>query len=280
MAELRGLDVSFSKITPAWAAARFAEGYRVAFQCLWTGGMAGNPGILAVAENNLRTFREAGFVTGGYVNATPPDWWPLAVQIQHIRANAGSEWNALQHVATDLEIPRLTFVRAAELADAIAAEGKRTEIAYSARWFWNGHMGGTTDPRWKQRFPKVWPADYDGDPNPATAALYGPWVPADVIGKQYAGTTVLDGGVQVDLNTFDGAYFAPGEETDDMARLVRKDGTTHVYVVTGARLESVVSQGLAEALGYDLSKVEDLPATDPIWTLAQRVYLRETPTDI
>lgn len=269
-----GLDVSFSQITPAWCERRFAEGYRVAFVCLWTGGLAGNDGIKAVAENNLRTFREAGFVTGGYVNATPPDWWPLAVQMQHIVGNAGSEWNALQHVATDLEIPRLTFERASELADAIAAQGKRTEIAYSAAWFWNGHMGATTDPRWRQRFPRLWNAFYDSQPDIDFGARpYGPWSVADLVGEQYQGTTWLDG-VQVDLNVFDLSYFAaqpgpapeptPGEE-DDMPRLVRKQGTAHVYVVTGAHLESVVSEARAQALGYDLTKVEELLATHPIW---------------
>ena len=54
-------------------------------------------------------------------------------------------------------------------------------------------------------------------------------------------------------------------EEEDMARLVRKAGTSHVYVVTGAHLESVVSAERATALGYDLSKVEELPASDAIW---------------
>ena len=261
---VRGLDVSFSRVTLSWAKACHAAGLRVAFQCLWTGGLSGNDGIKAVAENNLRVFREAGFVTGGYVNATPPDWWRLVKQMFHIRENAGTEWNALQHVATDLEIPGLTFERARDLADAIAAEGKRTEIAYSAKWFADANAPIFVDPRWRQRFPCLWNAFYDSDPDVDFGrAPYGRWIVVDLVGEQYQGTTVLDG-VQVDLNVFDGAYFAPGQE-DDMPRLVRKQGTAHVYVVTGAHLESVVSTERAQALGYDLSKVEELPATHDIW---------------
>src|SRR3990172_5095885 len=118
---MKGLDISFAKPPLDWWQRRKAEGYRVAFICLWT---------------------------GGYANAGPPTWWPLATQIAEIRANAGSEWATLNRVAIDLEISGLTMERAFELADALAAEGKRTDIGYTARWFWVGHMGNSRDPRW------------------------------------------------------------------------------------------------------------------------------------
>ena len=68
-------------------------------------------------------------------------------------------------------------------------------------------------------------------------------------------------------------------EGEDMPRLVRKDGKAHVYVVTGAHLESVESQATADALGYDLSKVEVLPATHAIWKLARATYDEGVPED-
>ena len=208
---MKGLDLSFAKPPLDWWQRRHAQGYRIAFICLWTGGYAGNAGIKAVAETNLRNARLAGLEVGGYANASPPTWWPLATQIAEIRANAGSEWATLNRVAIDLEISGLTMERAFELADALAAEGKRTDIGYTARWFWVGHMGNSRDPRWL-RF-KLWNANYDWNPDiDFGAAPYGPWTVTDLVGEQYQGTTQLDG-YAVDLNTFIDSASAPSVPT-------------------------------------------------------------------
>ena len=198
---MKGFDLSFSRPPLGWWQARRAEGFTVMFQCLWTGGYAGNDGIRAAAPVNLRNARLAEFdVVGGYANATPPPWWPLEVQIREIKANAGSEWAALDRIAIDLEISGLTMARAFELANALAARGKRTDIGYTARWFWVGHMGNSQDPRWL-RF-KLWNANYDWNPDIDFGdAPYGPWKISDLVGEQYQGTTQLDG-YAVDLNTF------------------------------------------------------------------------------
>jgi len=204
---MKGLDLSFARPPLDWWQRRRAEGFEIMFQCLWTGGYAGNDGIRAVAADNLRNARAAGFIVGGYANASPPTWWPLATQVMEIRRNAGSEWAALDRVAIDLEIAGLTMARAFELADALAAEGKRTDIGYTARWFWSGHMGNSQDPRWL-RF-KLWNANYDWNPDiDFGAAPYGPWKMTDLVGEQYQGTTQLDG-YAVDLNTFIDSAFAP-----------------------------------------------------------------------
>ena len=202
---MKGLDLSFAKPPSDWWQRRYSEGYHVMFQCLWTGGYAGNAGIRTAAAFNLANARAAGLIVAGYANASPPNWWPLATQVIEIRANAGSEWAALDRIAIDLEISGLTMARAFELADALAAEGKRTDIGYTARWFWTGHMGNSKDPRWL-RF-KLWNANYDWNPDiDFGTAPYGPWKITDLVGEQYQGTTQLDG-YAVDLNTFLDAAF-------------------------------------------------------------------------
>jgi len=93
-------------------------------------------------------------------------------------------------------------------------------------------------------------------------------IPADrahIIGHYEVANNRSDPGtLPIDSIVAEVAARIKGQE-DDMPRLVRKAGTSHVYVVTGAHLESVVSAERATALGYDLSKVEELPASDAIW---------------
>ena len=194
---MKGLDLSFAKPPLDWWQRRKAEGYRVMFQCLWTGGYAGNDGIKAVAETNLRNARLAGLIVAGYANASPPTWWPLATQVMVTRNNAGGEWATLKRVAIDVEIPGITLARTEELADALEAEGKDAGVLYTARWFWTGHMGNSQDSRWLRW--KLWAAQYDGLETMGNLTMFGPW--PDIVGKQYAGTVQLDGHA-VDLNTF------------------------------------------------------------------------------
>ncbi|KPJ64885.1 hypothetical protein AMK68_00180 [candidate division KD3-62 bacterium DG_56] len=211
---MKGLDISFAQPPPEWWATRFQAGYRVAVQDVWTGGYAGNDGLKAVAARNLRNARTAGFKIAAYANASPPNWWPLATQVAEIKANAGSEWANIGLVAVDVEIPGITMARVMELANALEREGKRADVLYTARWFWAGHMGGSTDARWK-RF-KLWNADYDGDATLDFPAPYGPWMLVDLVGKQYAGTTNLGSPAHaVDLNEFDEAFL----KEDIMAKL-------------------------------------------------------------
>ena len=209
-----GFDVAFSWITPQWAAARKAEGYRIGIQNLWTGGFAGNDGIKAVAENNLRVMREAGIITAAYANATPPNWWDIDVQVSNIIANAGAEWDNIKVIAIDVEIPGATLGRATELANALSSLGKDTRILYSGKWFWDS-MPNPLDPGWRLQFPLLWNAYYDNDPDvDFPAAPYGLWSVDALAMEQYVGTTDIDG-VQVDLNSINFEQFMGME--DDMA---------------------------------------------------------------
>lgn len=218
-----GLDGSFTngKVVPVdWFRRRYAEGYRVYAQCVWTGGLAGNDGIKLVAAGNLLNAKAGGLKIVAYANASPPNWWSLPIQMQHIKENCGAAWPHVPLLPVDVELRGITYARVKELADALRAAGKNqaVEVLYSARWFWTSHMRNSRDVRWRRW--KLWNANYDFNPDVDYAsAPYGPWTLADLVGEQYQGTTRLDG-VDVDLNVFDlEALFpaspvpAPKEET-------------------------------------------------------------------
>lgn len=201
---MKGLDISFSMPSQQWWEDRRAEGFEVMVQNLWTGGFASNEGIKRVAATNLRRARLAGFKVTAYVNASPPDWWSLKIQMDNIKANAGAEWANIKDIVIDVEIPRITMARVMELANRLEDAGKNADVLYTAYWFWTGHMGNNKEVAWR-RF-KLWNADYDGDPTIDWPRPFGPWKLDDLIGKQYAGTTYVserDGRKQaIDLSTF------------------------------------------------------------------------------
>jgi len=253
-----GLDGSFTggEVVPVeWFQRRYAEGYRVWAQCVWTGGYAGNDGIKRVASGNLLNAEAGGLKIIAYANASPPTWWPLDRQMQEIKTNCGAAWEHLQLLVVDVEIPGITYARVAELADALQAAGKNQneaiEVLYTARWFWTGHMGNSKAIAWR-RF-RLWSAHYDWNPDIDFGDnLYGPWTIVELVGEQYRGTTRLDG-VDVDLNVFDVARLFPAgpdgppapqpeevttmsskEYTDALARIAALDAKLTTHLQTSA----------------------------------------------
>jgi len=201
---MKGLDISFSKPSQQWWMDRRVEGFEVMVQNLWTGGFASNEGIKAVAATNLKRARAAGLTIAAYVNASPPDWWSIKIQMDNIKTNAGAEWSNLVDFAVAVEIPRTNLVRVTELSDALESEGKTADVLYTARWFWSGYMGNSLDPRWLRW--DLWSAHYDWNPDiDFPSSSYGPWVLADLVGEQYAGTTVIEE-QSIDLNNFTGDW--------------------------------------------------------------------------
>lgn len=257
------LDLSFSRIPDTgWVERRVADGVEMIIQDVWTGGYANNDRLREVAEPNLRMIRQGGATPAIYTNAapwrTPETWFWESVR------NAGAELEHAQHVMVDLEIANgyevidpddvWRFLRMWE-------DTGRKILTYSGDWYvrlWKAILGLNSLDFGK---PYVH-ARYDGIPELLVNQPRHPLGP--LAGKQYGWTDIE--GVTVDLNVFDMDIFKK-EEADDMPRLVRKEGTSHVYVVTGAHLESVVSQEVAGTLGYDLTKVENLPPGHPIWKL-------------
>ena len=188
---MKGLDLSFATPPAAWWVDRYAEGYRLAVQDLWTG--ASVPGAPATT---LARARAAGLVTAGY---TVVNTFPAATAVNKAVAAAGAEWQHLAFVSVDVEIATTPEIIRQAL-NGLRALGKRVCI-YTAAWFWGGLSGDFSD-------VAAWLADYDGNPALDTLRLgrLGP-----VIGKQYAGTTQLAGHA-VDLNTFDDAFITGQEE--------------------------------------------------------------------
>jgi len=205
---VKGLDVSFSQTSYQWWKDRADEGYRVAGQCLWTGGYQNNAQLREVAELNLRCAREAGLLTIGYTNASP--WFNTGVSLSETLRNAGEEWQYLKAVAVDVEIDGLTL---ASIANMIAAVDDAVPAGvlvpiYSARWFWAGHLGDPHD--FADRL--IWNAYYDSDLDVDFPSWpYGGF--SRVFGEQYQGTTEIDG-VSVDLNVFDLDLLEVGNMTD------------------------------------------------------------------
>jgi len=267
MINTKGLDASFTggAVVPVdWFRRRYAEGFRIYSQCLWTGGYAGNDGIRAVAPGNLRNALDGGMRITGYANASPPTWWPTDRCMREIRANAGAMWPELQVVKVDVEIPLTTFERTSELSDALLAEGKnqRIEVLYTARWFWVGHMGNAKDLRWRRW--KVWNAYYDFNPDvDFGSAPYGPWTIDDLIGEQYQGTTRLDS-VDVDLNVFDLEKLfpivnpapPPTPKEVDMPFLIHNAAGTYWEMCPGGFKKAIVYPALQ---AYAEAKIQGFP---------------------
>lgn len=202
MNHVLGLDLSFSATTAQWWRNRYAEGYRVMSQCLWTGGLAGFDGIKAVAERNLRYAREASFERSGYLNAGPPDWWADSVAISRARECAGAEWDGVKVMPVDWEIEGTPLWRCDALAGALVAAGKNADILYT-----RAGIIGPTDTR---SFKGLWLAQFDENPDLASTYLTyresgqnKPIGPHGIVaGKQWRNTHTVEG-VSIDADTFD-----------------------------------------------------------------------------
>jgi len=274
MTWVKGIDVSFSAVTREWCQRRLGEGYRVFVQCAWTGGYANHAGIKAVARANLAAALDAGMAPAVYVNANP--WFGAEESLGRAIEAVGQDlFDRLTVVAVDWEISTTTVSQVDALCSLVESRGKKAPV-YTARWF----AGENTDPRLKAR--RAWLADYDGDPRIETTVLCGPWGIPDLIGKQYKGTTDIEG-VKADLNTFDLEYFsaspAPEEEDmglsqDDFTRiteivkantaegLVRETGKGAVWSVSNGMRRHIPNPAILNAEGFDWSEIKELSATD------------------
>jgi hypothetical protein len=265
---MKGLDLSFSEAPDTWWRRRYAEGFRVGVQDLWTGGST-SEGLRHVAPRNLRRAREAGFIVCGYTNVAP--WNTGDVAFEKAVEFAEDEWQHLYAVFVDVEIKAHTgrSIREADIRrclERIEAAGKKTAI-YSAPWFWVGHLG---NPRWSWlKQYRIWNAYYDGDPDTDFAtAPWGPWMSDDVIGEQYQGSTEIEG-VSVDLNEFREEFFASvlRRREVDMPKLIRPRGRPEVYQVNGGSLEHIPDRQTFDRLDYRLADVEQVEKDDSLLAL-------------
>lgn len=243
---LRGLDVSFSRISLAWAQARKAEGYAVLYQDLWS-GLSSPTG----ARDNLQAARNAGLLTGGYLcvhgNLSGSE------AVQRAKAAAGDEWPHLSAIAIDVEIDGVTEGIIAEACMTASAYSK--VCIYSADWFWKGHLGNPQWP-WLANYPKWWAA-YDGKPE-----LRDGWM-----GHQYQNTTNLDG-VDVDLNVFDPAFFEEDSMTPEQAQQL---ADLHAILTDPQPLGDGTSIPRWLWVITRLQEIHDAPGNDPVKAVATKL---------
>ena len=192
---MKGLDLSFAQPSQAWWHTRYAEGWRVMVQDAWTGTV-----MPASCLVNLNRARTAGFVTAAYVVVNN---LPGATAVGHARYACGAEWDYLNFVAVDVEVPTTIAVTRDALSE-LRRLGKKVCI-YTSKNAWKV-VSSTTE--FKDEW--LWNAYYDGDPdfdfflNP-----YGGFT--RLAGEQYRGTTSLDG-YSVDLNNFTATFIEQGGE--------------------------------------------------------------------
>lgn len=207
MSELiRALDCSvYSGRTSAqWWRDRYAEGWRMAVVGSWHGNST-NPFV----RDQMGFAQDAGMMLATYVALS--QFHGGDEQVAKARYACGDFWPQLEFVALDMELPGLTgqhldcAVR--PLQKYLASE----TICYTGYWWWSpwqrGHGYDWPD------LP-AWVAYYDGRASLDAAPIVtgGPIRPlapltglGPIIGKQYAGTTYIDG-VAVDLNVFDASF--------------------------------------------------------------------------
>lgn len=268
-----GIDISFSAPSAEWAVSRWHEGNRIFVQCGWTGGYESQAAVKAVCERNLRTFREAGYLTLLYINANP-DWgskWEPEIAVTVAKANAGAEWDHLSEIVIDYEIANTPWERVWGIADAVRATGKRCRVIYTGKYVIDA--AGQPDAAEFARYGmSLWRTGAAGSPP------FAPWTETPV-GWQM-GETTLDG-VKYDFNKFDLDFFAeaqPQEEDmspEDVTKLcadayaanpngsfVRGDGCAAVYkIIDGCRV-FLVNPAIAAAEGMtaDFSNVHVINA--------------------
>jgi hypothetical protein len=223
---MRAIDVFTGVITPEFAAAKIASGCILLIQNCWTGGLASNAAVKAVAESNLRTWRLAGGLTAIYTNAAPP-WvysWGVtnpAFWVQETLANAGSEFQYIIGVVIDYEISdtvngKTIVISRADMLEFIRllkATGKPVGT-YSGDWF-VGFMkiiyGNAADVQFGLPY---WYALYNGIAVVKPTEVVHPMGP--VKAKQYGSTDVQDDSIFDD--DFFGQVTTPAStpQEDDM----------------------------------------------------------------
>ena len=203
-APVRAIDISMYQRHPGegWWRRVFADGWELAIVGSWH-GLSANPD----AERNLLEAKAAGFRIATYVALNAGSG---RTAVRNGKQACGRAWDDLVFVAIDCETDGITAPIISEAIDEVKRNGLRP-IIYTANWWWNGHFG---NPRNFRHMP-LWSADYDLDPTLALSPAYGGWTDAELVGKQYDGSTEdrhpMLHGVEVDKNTFDRNFVEEGD---------------------------------------------------------------------
>ena len=203
-APVRAIDISMYQRHPGegWWRRVFADGWELAIVGSWH-GLSANPD----AERNLLEAKAAGFRIATYVALNAGSG---RTAVRNGKQACGRAWDDLVFVAIDCETDDITAPIISEAIDEVKRNGLRP-IIYTANWWWNGHFG---NPRNFRHMP-LWSAGYDLDPTLSLSPAYGGWTEAELVGKQYDGSTEdrhpMLHGVEVDKNTFDRDFIEEGD---------------------------------------------------------------------
>lgn len=197
------IDVSYEEVSFEEAQALYAQGYRLAVQCI----LAAPPGTYeqpAHRVTNLRNFKAAGFHIAGYIALRPEYGGSYIVD----RAKDGFPqdlWEQLYFVAPDIEIEGISLSQVLSALARLHTLGQPTEVVYTNYSSWHDEMGNPPFPL----YAKLWNASWDGNPDVDYERLPFGGVTLDrVCGEQYQGDTVVSG-VHVDLNVFRKSFLPP-----------------------------------------------------------------------
>lgn len=195
---MKALDLSFDagKVTPAWAAARLAEGWELLIVNLWTGRQTP-----AGAADALHVWREAGGVTAAYF--VVHDGRSAEDHFRQAHSAAAAEWKHLSFVAVDVEVAPTSAATVRAACELVRANGQRP-VVYTSVSKWRELCGDVPS----LRDIPLWDASYGQEPSLQMRPQYGGWQIRT--GHQYQGTTDLDG-IAVDLNLFDDVFVLGGD---------------------------------------------------------------------
>jgi len=189
---VKGIDVSYGRLTVDTCQRLWDDGVRVVWQCLWTG--AEQP---SVRVENLRMAHEFGFIICGYISVAGhhDGGW----HVQHGRAGVpGDLWDALRLVVVDVELVGIPNSIIHEAVELLFAYGKRRAI-YTSFHAWVELQGDPWDFTNCLLCNALWDDDEDFD---FPSLSYGNWKPEQVVCEQYAGGADVFG-VNADRDMWD-----------------------------------------------------------------------------
>ncbi len=189
----KGIDVSFSTLTPKACKALWKDGVRVFWQCLWTGSQTP-----ATAATNLQIAKEFGFIICGYISVTSSHngYWHFA---NGRNAVSDEIWDALALVVCDVELQFIPNQAIRDCVEAIYHAGKRRAI-YTSYNAWVANQGDPHTFTDCLLCNALWDNNEDFD---FPSLPYGGWLPKQVVCEQYTGGGDVFG-VNADRDVWDG----------------------------------------------------------------------------
>ena len=207
------LDLSFgaATVTPAWCAARAAEGCGLLIAGAWTGNRSP-----AGVEAALRYAREAGMLIAAYY--VPHAFRTPDRHLASARGAIGGEWPNLQFVALDVEdigsgdpMPAQWTGEQLRVSAKLVTAARQLPIIYTNNGAWAPAGLGTAFahlPLWKANYPSDPASAYPPD----LTADFGGWTAC--VGHQRQRTHDVDG-VACDLSEFDDTWLPGAQHSDE-----------------------------------------------------------------